>query len=479
MSETDVVEQETSSFPFRIKELDIANEEWRPDSDRLKRCEEVENLTPLLETVEAPLVFAIDSPWGGGKTTFIELWQKYLKEKTKSKACLHLNAWENDFAEDPLLPLLSCFDDWLSDKNNSFSSKVKDAWKKVKAFSPALIKSGVSIASRLATLNTLDLGKEYEKVIADAVGNSAETVVDEYQSKKTSLDLFTQNLNEVVSALPKGQQNLIIFIDELDRCRPTFAIELLERIKHLFNLKRVVFVIAVNREQLGKSIKGVYGNDFDGHSYLGRFFDIEYQLAEPNCSQYIEAATIKSGLNDFYSKLPARADLGYVEVILEWLCERFSYSLRDINKTVSRLTLIIKASSLYNHSEIELLIVMLFLRQQNENLYKRYLNGTCTPNEIAEYLLGDSIESIYKMSSPHSIATTIGTLINFEENADTYKECISFWEKQHVETDIIEMKGIIGIILDHAGSLRHGRHNPRLKETIAKRVALIQKLRMN
>ncbi len=66
---------------------------------------------------------------------------------------------------------------------------------------------------------------------------------------------------------------LVIFIDELDRCKPTYAIKLLEQIKHYMMDDRITFVFSVNLEQLQHTIKCYYGADFDASRYLDRFFD--------------------------------------------------------------------------------------------------------------------------------------------------------------------------------------------------------------
>ncbi|WP_226646333.1 P-loop NTPase fold protein [Microbulbifer variabilis] len=477
MSESDAAEQVTNNVPFRIKEIDTSKEAWPPLSDRLRRCDEVENLTPLLETVEAPLVFAIDSPWGGGKTTFIELWQKYLKEKTNSKTCLYLNAWENDFAEDPLLPLLSCFDDWLSKEKDDSIAKALNNLKKL---SPAIIKGGVSVISKLATLGTLDLSKEYEKVIADAVGGSVETLVDQFQSQKNSLKYFKENLQTVVSILPEGQQNLIIFIDELDRCRPTFAIELLERIKHLFDLERVVFVVAVNREQLGKSIKCVYGNDFDGHAYLDRFFDLEYQLSDPDRHEYIKAASIKSGLHKHLSTRKHIINSDYLQILLVWLCSHYSLTLRDINRIVSRLTLIIKSTVQDTHIHLEALTLLLFLRNKDEDHYNQFINGTCSANDIVKHLLLDEPSRLEKLKEPQIMTLVIGRLLALEENEAIFKQSIAHWEAEHktYEGDT-QMQRYISSILKHTKNSYDQRIPENIINMMAKKVELLQKIEVN
>ncbi|WP_445356662.1 P-loop NTPase fold protein [Microbulbifer sp. ANSA002] len=478
MSESDVVEQETISFPFRIKELDIANENWRPDSDRLKRCEEIENLTPILESVEAPLVLAIDSPWGGGKTTFIDLWQKYLKEKTDSKICLHLNAWENDFAEDPLLPLLSSFESWIA--KESQLPKVKEAWEKLKKLTPAIIKGGVSILSKLATFGALDLSKEYEKAIADAVSGGTGTLVDQFQAQKSALKLFKEGLQEIISTLPDGQKNLIIFIDELDRCRPTFALELLERIKHLFDLKNVVFIVAVNREQLGKSIKGVYGGDFDGHTYLDRFFDIEYQLHTPMKNEYVKVACLKSDLTKLLSSKVWSTNLDYVCSILGWLSVQYDLTLRDINRLVSRLALIIRSSPNTNLAPIEVIIVFLVLRSKEKDLYWEILQGSCPVNKLVMRLINDDIENISRFIEPHHIATFIGTLFSLETSKSRYNESKSYWAQQHSEREHdSSLFGPLGRLLDMAENSVDVRFAWKVIETVANKVELLQKIEIN
>ena len=77
-------------------------------------------------------------------------------------------------------------------------------------------------------------------------------------------------------------------IDELDRCRPSYAIELLESAKHIFSVDGVVFALSTNRQQLEASIKGVYGDSFSATDYLERFFDISFRLPSVDRRIYIE-----------------------------------------------------------------------------------------------------------------------------------------------------------------------------------------------
>ena len=90
---------------------------------------------------------------------------------------------------------------------------------------------------------------------------------------------------------------VIILVDELDRCRPIYAIELLERVKHLFDTEGIVFVLGVDRKQLSHSVKALYGATFDAAGYLRRFIDIDYKLPLPQpgdfCSHLLDVYGVK------------------------------------------------------------------------------------------------------------------------------------------------------------------------------------------
>ncbi|WP_444883886.1 KAP family P-loop NTPase fold protein [Microbulbifer sp. PSTR4-B] len=331
---------------------------------------------------------------------------------------------------------------------------------------------------KIATVGAVEADKITEKVVADAIGDGTRKLFEDFQSKQTALKKFKESLSEAITRLPQGQEKLIIFIDELDRCKPTFAIDLLEMIKHLFNLEKIIFVVAVNREQLDSSIKGVYGNEFDGHSCLDRFFDFEYQLAEPERYKYIEAVCVKTGLYEIYEKLPSDPDLGYVESILHWLCERFSYTLRDTNRIISRLAVIIRSIPDYNHRDIELIIVMLFLKKHDEHLYKRYLEDKCTTHEVIKFLVSVSFEYIYQINESNSVATAIGILIELEQDSGAHKECLSFWEEYGATTETIEMARIARRITDLATGPIGQHARPRLKKDIHEKITLLQRLRI-
>ena len=95
---------------------------------------------------------------------------------------------------------------------------------------------------------------------------------------------------------------LIVMIDELDRCRPSYAVELLEVAKHLFSVNNIVFVLAVNRAELIHSIRAVYGGGFDGDGYLRRFFDVDIRLPEPKRVAFIDMLLDTIRFRDYFRR---------------------------------------------------------------------------------------------------------------------------------------------------------------------------------
>ena len=235
------------------------DEESPFDNDLLNRKEEIVNLTLLALNVNSPAVLAIDSKWGTGKTTFIKLWEQYLK--SEEIASLYFNAWETDFSEDPLVSFLGEMNEGL--KSLIGETKLsKDAWSKTKAAGKKIAKRGIPALIKIGTAGVIDTDKIIEDELSKVMESLAGDALDDYLKQKNSISEFQKALTEFINSAANGKP-VVIFVDELDRCRPTYAIALLERIKHLFNIEGLVFVLALDKEQLGHSIGAVYGNGID------------------------------------------------------------------------------------------------------------------------------------------------------------------------------------------------------------------------
>lgn len=310
---------------MRLKPIEIEIDSADPfANDAFERKTVVEATANILTKLTGPFVIAIDSPWGTGKTTFIKMLKACLENE--SHPCLHFNAWETDFAEDPLIAFVGELDG-LMESICPDEAQRHALVEKTKKIAGAVAKRTLPALVKIATLGGLDLSSEAEKVAADAAGGMSSDAVEQYLHEKNLISQFHNELNTALSAAQRFDKKLpiVIFVDELDRCRPLYAIELLERIKHLFNVENAVFVVAVDKEQLGVSLGAVYGQGFKAAEYLRRFFHLEFRLSAVSSTKFCDTLLERMGLDEFFSSRP------------EQLKHEEAQNLRETFKDLSQL----------------------------------------------------------------------------------------------------------------------------------------------
>ena len=351
-------------------------------NDLLNRKESIEILTHIFGSIEGPCTMVVDAPWGAGKTTFIRLWHQYLSNNKFT--VIRFNAWENDFYDDPFIALcaeLSSGQNTGIDKNRLMKAG-KEVMKHI-----AWNTAGQLIASASAgTINIPELVKAGETDYFKRL--------EQYQDAKKAISDFRDTLQNMAASASSEKQNrpLIVMIDELDRCRPSYAVELLEVAKHLFSVDNIVFVLVINRSELAHSIKAVYGESFDGEDYLRRFFDVDFQLPEPDRKAFIEALINGIQINAYLKRTgDPRAPSG-MNTAVKLLQSFFSItelSLRQVAQAVHRLGLVFASMPNHGAAAISTATVALILRTINEALYFKFTNGQIRDDEVVETIFNN------------------------------------------------------------------------------------------
>lgn len=180
---------------------------------------------------------------------------------------------------------------------------------------------------------------------------------------------------------------LVVFIDELDRCRPTYAIEVLEIAKHLFAVDGVVFVLGVNRSELAESVKAVYGASFNAEGYLHRFFDLDIRLPSPNREAFIESQLKAIRLDVFLARTKdkhASSDYGEAKDLLLAFFDSSTLSLRDVEQAIRRLGVVLKLMRSEQWSFIMSAVVLMILRTIDRNAYYDLISGKASDRQIIE-----------------------------------------------------------------------------------------------
>ncbi len=366
---------------FKAPENQNISEQDPFDSDALGRKESAEILTALVSKIQEPFVLAIDSPWGSGKTWFVKRWKQHLTNN--GFACLYFNAWESDFSDDPLVSLIAQIELNIEDlAPEDRLEKVKTHFNSAKTLGLALAKRSPSIIVNIAT--GVDVEGEIKKV-EDAY---AKERLEKYKADALAIKEFKKKLSEFVNDIYGHEKNpakpLIFFIDELDRCRPNYAIELLEKIKHLFNVDRVIFVLSIDKEQIGHSIKSLYGAGFGVNGYLKRFINLEYSLPEPNAEAFCRYLLEQFQLENYFSN--SHADKEKAVEVCSKLFALFGLSLREQESCFTRLRIAIEMIARNSKFSFYALCFLIGLKEANLDLYKAFIRREVSHEEVLEYM---------------------------------------------------------------------------------------------
>lgn len=372
---------------LKLREQSVQPQEpWADDA--LQRKPAADALTDVLKGEANPLVVSLNGTWGTGKTFVLKRWQAQLK--LDGCQAIYFNAWEDDYCGDPLVAIIGQL--WQALKDSDW----KEIGNSVKESAKPLLTKTVFNVVRISTAGIVDL-------TPDALKSVGERALDDYYAERANRDNLKERLTKMAADVAKATGYPLVFIiDELDRCRPTFAIELLERIKHVFDIPHLVFVLGIDRNQLSSSVQAVYGSiDVDG--YLRRFFDVEFELPAADSAlfckhlmerhdlaSYFQARSVGSG-----STIHQKDYDDFLEVLPE-LCDRLELSLRDMEH-VMRLLVFAGRNVQDKHRLFPVLLsVLLLLRVKNYDLYLQYVQGKCLPSNVLNYIekfIGDETRS--------------------------------------------------------------------------------------
>lgn len=371
---------------IRVRPVDLVFTKEKPfEGDLLGRGDHVRSLASLIKGIGGPCVIGLDAPWGTGKTTFLAMLRAHL-EATRHPV-VFFNAWETDFVAEPFVALSSELTEGLSQVAGA--SAWSEQLEATKSAAADLLRTAVPALIRIATAGALDLSPLLEKEAGDLLANYAEARLADYRGAKDSIESFRDRLARLAQSVREEEGTtgpLTIVIDELDRCRPSYAIELLETAKHLFSVDDVVFVLALDRGELAHSITALYGSGFDGVGYLRRFFDVDSRLAEPDRTQFLSALLNQTRV------VPYLEEAQDVEVrkwgrLLARLIQVFLLSLgqspRQDAQSVHRLGLILASRPLDDQSRISGVVTLFLLRVWRLDLFRAFTSGEIGVHEVA------------------------------------------------------------------------------------------------
>lgn len=353
--------------------------------DVIGRNEYLVHFIELLNNIEGNFSIALDGDWGTGKTFFVkqskmilDAYNEYsysfieersrriqnifeenskdMQKESKLQVAVYYDAWENDNNNDPLISLLYCILEATVKDYKFVEDKISlDKQKLIKEIFSNIAKNflGINIKEILNSIN-----KEERDLFK---------IIKEEKHLKDKINEFFETL------LLEHGERLVIFIDELDRCKPTFAIQLLERIKHYLKNPLITFVFSTNIKQLQYTVKKYYGNDFEAKRYLDKFFDIQVTLNLFDVEKYFKFMEIDKN-RDMYAS------------ICKKVMQVYNFTLRDINKFHQISKIIkkeVKINNDFNYEDTEgikyglyyILPLMIALKIKEYKKYELFISG--------------------------------------------------------------------------------------------------------
>lgn len=343
-----------------------------------------EKLVGYIDRLHNGATIAIDAPWGEGKTYFCKNLKMMIESNRK---VVLIDAFERDFIEDPFLLITAELSSLLksNDPKGMLSAGAANA---IKAMAPIGGKILLGALSKFTT-GSIDGLEEIGEAVKNAaeggldeVFNAIKKKIDDYESESKSIDKFREYIAEIIKDEPKP---VVVIIDELDRCRPDFAVLLLERIKHFFDVPNLVFILAINRDQIEASIKGLYGESTNAGDYLGKFIHLNFRLPKPSIAgSRLESIVYRSFIADTFGRYRfSDSETNQQDWVIEhmvFISVIFSLTLRNIEKLIATYIISGMNSSLT-------VIYMAAIKIKKYPVYVGLMNGDMKAHSECEEML--------------------------------------------------------------------------------------------
>ena len=386
---------------MRILELRVDSTSTFEEVDKFNRKPLVTGLTRLVKEFSGETVICLDGKWGEGKTVFLQLWRNDLNNN--GFPTLYLNAFEKDFRGDAFTTVCAAILESHGRLGGDPSVRERFLHKAVqvaKGFGFLALRVGL----RAATAGVIELrdgdvaADEAVRATSEFLDRSLVSAIESGAEQERAVAEFKEVLEQIALEFcrERGGELLpaVFIVDELDRCRPNFAVEMLEVLKHFFSAKNVVFVLGANLEILSKSVESVYGISGEGNHYLRRFMNIVVRFSGRSGAR--RRAELENFLNGLWDRggIPEhhREIRNYMIELLVDIAVLKEVSLRDLERIMGQLCVSLHFISRGNIMPPPLLSTLVVLRVLEPGLFEKACNGSLSFVELDSWFNFDRIE---------------------------------------------------------------------------------------
>ncbi|NVK83929.1 MAG: hypothetical protein HWE21_06385 [Cytophagia bacterium] len=359
------------------------------DDDLLNRKRSGERLSELLERVEDPVVVALDGPWGTGKSFFLQRWVgAHTMQNGGAATTVYFDAFAHDYLEDPLIALTGAVGSQLE------TDRTKGIWENAKRLAFQVARPAFRMAMAVGTAGATEVAGPIMDAAIESGAKSLESAADDFwkreEGRKAAMGEFRACLAALTSPSTEGagdEKPLVVVVDELDRCRPDYALTILEVIKHFFAVPRVHFVLGTSLDALEKSVRARYGPDVDAASYLKRFITLKMQLADTLDDRGIQRAETEYFVKASRAMGIEQALIDEMKTHLRLAGKSAGITLRDVEKVMTSLVLLPRRKEMGSvlSGWRSLICSMALLKVMKPDFARAAIEGSASLKEVDQF----------------------------------------------------------------------------------------------
>lgn len=355
-------------------------------------------LTVLFKNIEGGAVCLLDGRWGTGKTTFVKQWMSDLKSEEISS--VYFDAFSSDYVDSPFTALAGIFVKAAHEAERADDPQFRAFLDKAATVGKFIAATSLKVGLKAATLGALDAAdvqegvKDIASALAEGIGEISEAavkkVLEEHADREAQFEALRLSLAGLPNLLSKRDDKsgpMIVFIDELDRCRPDFSLGIIEILKHFFRVDGIHFILVTSHDYLKLAVDHRYGSGVGGSEYLEKFYDFivpfghEYERhAAGSVAPFINSVMdrfIPQDSNESYS---------FKEMIRDFSLS-YRLSLRQIeNYCINSSLAFLSVQGINVYKPSHLISFVSLVKTIDRRLYDKIRNGNITWIEAEEFL---------------------------------------------------------------------------------------------
>ena len=394
--------------------------------------------------------------WGVGKSTFARRWKKKLEQE--GFGTIYLDAFAYDYMGEPFDALLAAVLEKTEAREVQPSRRFQIFKERAAAVSRALAATGVKAGVRVATLNLIDIADiaalsaaatELSGDFADVADGAARKLLERRAADAAAFEAFRSALDQIHvasggEAAGEGSGKTIFIVDELDRCRPDFALGLIESLKHFFQTEGLHFVLVTNKDYLSKSVDARYGLKDKSDEYLQKFYDfvINFEQKGDYDRQNASAAYARKLIERMLSGV--KNDIRFnMATNLAAYAIAFDLTLRQVEHIATNLSLAYLSLDERRFSPAYLILHLAFLKTLHANEYTKIKNGTLEFSPIKEIIRSG------RWPDNFNVERLIAVLqFHLDENIDVSDQRYSSFA-QGLASSMLERRQVLPFLANH------------------------------